>query len=122
MLMTATLPADSGLQVSGLAVADDAVLIVVTATREAVPCPCCGQLARRIHSQYRRRAADLPWQGLAVRLELHVRRFRCDKPDCPRQIFAERLPGVVAPGARRSERLAWRWVARPAHGWQRTWG
>ncbi len=111
MLITATLPADSGLQVSGLAVADDAVLIVVTATSEAVPCPGCGHLARRIHSQYRRTAADLPWQGLAVRLELHVRRFWCDVPDCPRQIFAERLPGIVAPGARRSERLSQLYLA-----------
>jgi hypothetical protein len=34
-----------------------------------------------------------------------VRRFCCSAPDCPRQIFAERLPGVVAWGARRSERL-----------------
>ncbi len=78
---------------------------------EAVPCPCCGHLARRIHSHYRRTAADLPWQGLAVRLELHVRRFWCDVPGCPRQIFAERLPGVVAPGARRSERLSQLYLA-----------
>ena len=65
----------------------------------------CGQPSQRVHSHYTRRAADLPWQGLAVRLELRVRRFRCSAPDCPRQVFAERLPGVVAPGARRSERL-----------------
>jgi hypothetical protein len=48
----------------------------------------------------------LPWQGLAVRLDLHVRRWFCANPACPRQIFAERLPTVVAPYARRTARLA----------------
>jgi transposase len=41
-----------------------------------------------------------------MRLELHVRRFFCDTPDCPQAIFAERLPGVLAPYARRTDRLA----------------
>jgi len=49
---------------------------------------------------------DLPWQGVAVRLELHARRFRCDEPTCARCIFAERFPGLVAAGARRSTRLS----------------
>jgi hypothetical protein len=41
-----------------------------------------------------------------VRLELHVRRFFCPHPEWKRQIFTERLPGVVAPYARRTMRLA----------------
>jgi transposase len=49
--------------------------------------------------------ADLPWAGWAVRLELHVRRFFCQNKACPRRIFTERLPGVVAPSARRTTRL-----------------
>src|SRR5262245_7734498 len=105
MLVTATLPPTSGLRVEGVAAAGDAVLVVVAATRPTAACPVCGQPARRAHSRYRRRDADLPWQGLAVRLELHVRRFFCDAPDCPRRVFAERLPGLVAPAARRSQRL-----------------
>src|SRR5689334_13652703 len=37
-----------------------------------------------------------------------LRRFFCDEPACPRAIFAERLPGLVAPHAWRTERLdAW---------------
>jgi hypothetical protein len=43
-----------------------------------------------------------------MRLELHVRRFFCDTADCPQQIFAERVPSVVACYARRTQRLeAW---------------
>jgi len=41
-----------------------------------------------------------------MRLELHVRRFFCDTPDCRRAIFTERLPGALAPYARRTDRLA----------------
>src|SRR5882724_9457658 len=43
--------------------------------------------------------------GVAVRLELHVRRFFCVNPECKRQIFTERLPTVVEPYARRTTRL-----------------
>lgn len=41
-----------------------------------------------------------------MRLELTVRTFRCDTSTCPRRIFTERLPEVVAPYARRTLRLA----------------
>jgi hypothetical protein len=49
--------------------------------------------------------ADLPWMGWAMRLRLHTRRFFCDNSECERQIFAERLPNVVAHYARRTLRL-----------------
>src|SRR5947207_4958293 len=45
--------------------------------------------------------------GCAVRLKLHTRRFFCPNPECPRQIFTERLPSVVAPYARRTMRLTY---------------
>jgi transposase len=43
--------------------------------------------------------------GHAVRLKLSLRRFFCHNPECQRKIFAERLPHVVAPYARRTLRL-----------------
>ena len=46
------------------------------------------------------------WAGVAVTLHLHVRRFVCRHPACPRATFSEPLPEVVAPFARRSLRLA----------------
>jgi transposase len=59
-----------------------------------------------VHSHYRRTLADLPWADHATRIELAVRRFRCVDPDCPRRVFAERLPGLAAPYARRTARQA----------------
>lgn len=49
---------------------------------------------------------DLPAQGLAVRVELHVRKFFCDLTECARRVFAERLPSVAPSYARRTSRLA----------------
>jgi transposase len=75
-------------------------------SRQPAPeCPLCHVAATRLHSRYDRILADLPWAGWTVRLELGVRKLFCDNPDCGRRIFTERLPGVVAPWARRTLRL-----------------
>jgi transposase len=87
--------------------ADRQSITAVVRTRARVArCPQCGCASQHVQSRYVRRPADLPWHGVAMRLELHVRRFFCDTPDCPQAIFAERLPGVLAPYARRTDRLA----------------
>ena len=90
-----------------LGVVGDAEGIVATVAAMALTsvCPQCGYPSRRIHSHYVRRVADLPWQGIAFRLELHVRRFFCDRLECSQRIFTERLPGTVAPSARTTHRL-----------------
>jgi hypothetical protein len=75
-------------------------------SRQPAPeCPLCHVAATRLHSRYERTLADLSWAGWTVRLELGVRKLFCDNPDCGRRIFTERLPGVVAPWARRTLRL-----------------
>jgi transposase len=69
-------------------------------------CPDCGRASRAVHSRYRRRPADLPALGSQVRVGLRVRRFYCRNTACARQTFAERLPELLAPRARRRGRLA----------------
>ncbi|WP_437581868.1 transposase family protein [Sorangium sp. So ce887] len=63
-------------------------------------CPDCGCGSNRIQSRYRRTLADLPCQGVPVRLQVQVRRFRCKQPNCQRAIFTERLPALAPPDAR----------------------
>jgi hypothetical protein len=41
----------------------------------------------------------------AVRLQLTVRKFVCRKATCTRRIFTERLPGLVVPSARKTQRF-----------------
>lgn len=81
------------------------ITAVVTTASPQVQCPVCQCCSEKVHSRYTRLVADLPWMGWAVQLELHTRRFFCQNSECPRQIFVERLPTVVAPYARRTMRL-----------------
>ncbi len=99
------LPDAPGLQLVRLEADEQFLLVVVATTSPEALCPLCQCRSESIHSRYMRVVADLPWAGWAVRLELRVRRFFCQNQACTRRIFTERLPGVVAPSARRTTRL-----------------
>jgi transposase len=81
--------------------------LVICASSQSVQaeCPACHAVSQRVHSYYRRSARDLPVSGQAVQLQLRVRRFRCLNPQCSQKTFAERLPDLVVPTARRTNRL-----------------
>jgi transposase len=85
----------------------------VTSTQALVHCPVCRFPARRIHSRSVRRVADLPWGPRRVVLHLHVRKFFCANGRCTRRIFTERLAPLVAPWARRTQRLV-HWLVHMA--------
>jgi transposase len=89
------------------------VTLRVQSSQTLVHCPMCRFPTRRIHSRYRRTVADLPWAHYRVVLQLGVRKFFCTNGRCTRRIFTERLPGVVAPWARRTARLL-EWLAQIA--------
>jgi transposase len=74
-------------------------------------CPLCGKRSKRTHSRYERTLADLPWGEHAMTIKLGVRRMFCDSALCKRRIFTERLPGIAAPWARKTTRLADRLMA-----------
>ena len=65
-------------------------------------CARCGQPAARVHSSYRRHLADAPISGRPVEVVLRVRRFFCDNTSCPAKTFAEQVPGLTTPRARRT--------------------
>ena len=102
------LPDPEHLRFDSLAVASDArtLTLVLASTQTSALCPLCGTSTRRIHSCYTRTVLDLPWAGLLVQLRLSVHKFFCDLRECPRTIFTERLPHILAPRARRTHRLA----------------
>ena len=106
-MRTATLlPDTDALHLEELVADADAITVVVTTCGTTARCPDCGEPSARLHSRKRRRLADLPWQGLAVCLDLQLRRFYCGTSTCARRTFTERVPTVVAPHARRTARLA----------------
>jgi transposase len=92
------------LHVDALLVGDDSLTIRVLAQTTEARCPLCGALAAHVHSRATRTLADLPWAGVTVHVRVRVRKFFCDTPTCPRRIFRERLPGIAAVAARRTDR------------------
>ncbi len=99
------LPKSPGLRLEDIVIDAKTVSLFVASTCSSAACPVCGRESGRLHSHYRRTLSDLPWGGRSVRLSLRVRRFRCNDPGCLRRIFAERLPSVVEPYARKTVRL-----------------
>jgi transposase len=100
------LPQAPGLQVVHVSLSAHDLALALATTCATMPCPVCKQPSTRIHSHYHRSLTDLPWAGRTVRIALAVRKFFCTTRACPRRIFTERLPTVVAPYARKTCRLA----------------
>jgi len=99
-------PASVRLETWGLEPAPPKIILTLTSRPRPTPCPLCGRRARRTHSRYERMLADLPWGEHGVVMRLKVRRLFCDNARCERRVFTERLPGVAAPWARKTARLA----------------
>ena len=73
--------------------------------RREAKCPTCDTDSARVHSYYQRTPRDLPVSECRVHLQLTTKRFRCLNTRCPQQIFTERLPDLLAPYARCTQRL-----------------
>jgi transposase len=68
-------------------------------------CPYCGAWSTQVHSWYERQLKDIPCGGYGIQITLEVRRFFCRAQECKRKTFAERLPKMTQPYARRTNRL-----------------
>ena len=77
-------------------------LVTASAQGDPSPCPACGSVASRVHSNYQRRLQDAAIGGRVTMIELTVRRFFCDNIDCTRTTFVEQVAGLTARYARRS--------------------
>src|SRR5712691_10240110 len=79
--------------------------VEVISTQPCARCPGCVTPSEAVHCQYRRTVHDVPCGGRNVVLRLGVRKFFCRTATCQRKVFAERLPDLVQPWARISNRL-----------------
>ena len=79
---------------------------VTVDSREPTFCPGCGEQSKSRHSTYSRTFRDLSAQGAPVIVQARLGRWRCRNQQCDRRIFTERVPGLAAPFARRTARLA----------------
>jgi transposase len=99
------LPSIPDVHLDQVAVDQDTVRLELTATAPQARCPCCAVSSSSLHSRYQRHLTDLPWGVRLVRIRLTVRKFVCRNTTCTRRIFTERLPDLVAPSARKTNRL-----------------
>lgn len=106
MCPSTLLPAPGLLRLECVVPTVGVITLAAAAVQTAATCPLCGRSSGRVHNRYRRTVADLPWQGIAIRLELTTRRFFCDNGACRRVVFTEPQPQVVARYARHTDGLA----------------
>jgi len=92
----------AGLRLEQVALDGETVRLHLAASARRARCPLCTRWSKRVHSSYHRTVADLPLAGRQLILRLRVRRFRCGARRCPRAIFAERFPKLVAGYGRRT--------------------
>src|SRR6266581_6425566 len=105
MEVTQLLALSDDLLIDQFTITASALVLEVISTQPACCCPLCGQASDQIHSRYLRVVADVPCGNRPVRLHLEVRKFFCRNANCPRKIFTERLPDLLHPSARLTNRL-----------------
>ncbi len=94
-----------GFEVTEVISTKENLIVRASSLRTQAECPACHAVSQRIHSYYQRTPRDLPVSGQTVQLQLRVRRFRCHNASCSQKTFAEPLPELVVPTARRTIRL-----------------
>ncbi len=99
------LPLPEGMVIDQVQITETQLTVIAISTRPEAPCPGCGCPSEHVHSRYQRTVNDVPCGGRNVVLRLGVRKFFCLQLCCPRKVFAERLPDLVQPWARISDRL-----------------
>jgi hypothetical protein len=95
----------AGLNVASVERREQAWAVTVHSRRPTF-CPGCGAQSKSRHSTYWRTFRDLSAQGAPVIVQARLGRWRCRNQQCDRRIFTERVPGLAAPFARRTTRLA----------------
>jgi transposase len=84
---------------------EDSISVLAQTSRTFAICPVCNIRSNSLHSNYLRQVSDLPWHGVAIRIHLNTRKFRCRNDLCLRKVFCDRLPKVVESYGRKTIRL-----------------
>ena len=105
MEVTHLLALSDDLRIDQFTIMASALVLEVVSTQLACCCPLCGQVTDHIHSRYWRVVADGPCGNRPVKLHVEVRKFFCRNTSCLRKVFTERLPDLLQPSARMTNRL-----------------
>jgi transposase len=94
-----------GFEIDEIKQSDGEIEILAHSIEIEAICPTCQKHSSRVHSYYERSPADLPVLSHRIKLQLTVKRFRCQNPNCSKATFVEHWPQLIALNAQRTERL-----------------
>ena len=95
----------SGLNVQNVVQTERGWVVEAEGSASAI-CPDCGVTSHSRHSRYWRKLRDLPLQGTSVTVKVLLGRWRCRQRECLRQIFTERVAGVLLPHSQHTIRFS----------------
>jgi hypothetical protein len=100
------LPDPDQLHLLSLSADTTGIVLSVSSSADQAHCPVCQRPSPRVHSPLHAERGGSPLARYPCPGPIHTRCFFCDAAECERQIFTERMHGVVAPYARRTDRLS----------------
>ncbi|XRC77913.1 ISL3 family transposase [Streptomyces xinghaiensis] len=103
--LTTLLPHLAVVQVGEVVAGEGLLRVPARTCGDAVACPGCGVVSRRVHSRYVRHLDDCQVGGRPVVIDLSVRRWYCGNPGCPRVTFVEQVEGLTVRYQRRTPQL-----------------
>ncbi len=71
------------LKLEKIVLGNEAIVAHVKTRSRVAACQACHQQSAKIQSRYSRSIADLPWEGIIVRIHLQVRKFFCRNEASP---------------------------------------
>jgi transposase len=98
------LPDDTSIEILSEQIQEENLFYVLKVDSSSAQCPLCSTLSTRSHSWYTRNIKDKPQGNRSVSLQIYVHKWFCDSPNCPREIFTERL-SWLKPHRRSTDRM-----------------
>ncbi len=91
-------------KLSSLLMDDGILLTTVYQTMSTFSCPSCGCPSQRTRGSYYRTLLDIPVVDRCLVVQVRVRRFHCENPDCTQKYFSEPLSGLATRYSRKTTR------------------
>ncbi|MEA1974764.1 MAG: transposase family protein [Bacillota bacterium] len=81
------------------------VILFFKTKRTECKCPTCGGVTTKYRNYYNRKIQDLPIIDKQLFLNLRLKKFQCENPNCERNYFTETIDDLAKKGSRRTNRL-----------------
>ncbi|WP_143000729.1 transposase family protein [Andreesenia angusta] len=93
------------LKVKSIESSKSEILINFKSKRKTMLCPDCGSETSKHTTYFNRTLQDLPIIDKALILNIRLKKFGCENPDCSRKVFSESIIEIAREKGRRTSRL-----------------